>query len=357
MHRLSTTRVEADAVANRPGKSVIQYTKRQIRTFIRRLKMKSNANNTTKKWKRVVFGVLALAAFALTVVQLTTRNSVLADDTEMTFPSSAEAGAALAKAARSSDETALGKILGVDTKALLTTGDHEAGKAAMQAFASKYEKMNRWVDMTDGSRVLYIGADNFAFPVPLAKNASGKWYFDAVAGTEELRAREIGRNELLAIDACAALADAQEIYFAAHGESAEFAQHIVSTSGKQDGLYWPVLEQRVSSPLANLGDFAGPSVAALAPDAPLVIDGYKLRILTAQGDDAPGGAQSYIMNGKMTGGFAILATPVKYAETGIMTFMSGIDGVVYERDLGPDTAKIAASIQEFNPSDDWLEVE
>jgi Protein of unknown function (DUF2950) len=319
--------------------------------------MKSNAKKTTKKWMRVVIGVLAFAAFALLVVQLKTRNSVSAGGTQTTFPSSAEAGAALAKAAKSGDETAVAQILGLDTKVLLSAGDKEADKAALEIFASKYEKMNRWVDMTDGSRVLYIGADNFAFPVPLAKNASRQWYFDAVAGAEEIRARDIGRDELLTIDACSELASAQEVYFAAGGDSAEFAQRIVSTSGKQDGLYWPASEQQTSSPVANLDEFAGPSTATPAPDGPLVIDGYTLRILTAQGDDAPGGAQSYIVNGKMTGGFAILATPVKYAETGIMTFMTGVDGVVYERDLGPDTAKIAASIQEFNPTDDWSEVE
>src|SRR5208282_5967455 len=111
-----------------------------------------------------------------------------------------------------------------------------------------------------------------------------------------------GRNELLTIDACFALAGAQENYFAAGGDSAEFAQRIISTSGKQDGLYWAVSEQQVSSPLANLDEFAGPSTATPAPNGPLVIDGYVLRILTAQGDDAPGGAQSYIVNGKMTGG-------------------------------------------------------
>jgi hypothetical protein len=319
--------------------------------------MESNANKTTKKWKRVVIGVLALAAFALVVVQLKTRNSGFAQDTQMTFPSSAEAGAALAKAATSGDETALAQILGVDTKILLSTGDKEADKAALEAFASKYEKMNRWVDMTDGSRVLYIGADNFAFPVPLAKNASGQWYFDAVAGAQEIRARDIGRNELLTIDACSAIASAQEVYFANGGDSAEFAQRIISTSGKQDGLYWPASEKQVSSPLANLNEFPRSSLATLSPDEPLVIDGYKLRILTAQGDDAPGGAKSYIVNGKMTGGFAILATPVKYAQTGIMTLMTGPDGMVYERDLGPDTVKIAASIHEFNPNDDWSLVE
>ncbi|MGA8214959.1 MAG: DUF2950 family protein [Candidatus Sulfotelmatobacter sp.] len=319
--------------------------------------MKSNANKTTKKWMRVVIGALAFAAFALVVVQLKTRNSVSAEGTQITFPSPAEAGAALAKAAKSGDETAVAEILGLDTKVLLNAGDKEADKAALETFASKYQKMNRWVDMTDGSRELYIGADNFAFPVPLAKDASRQWHFDAVAGAEEIRARDIGRNELLTIDAGIELARAQEIYFAAGGDSAEFAQRIISTPGKQDGLYWAASEQQVSSPLSNLAEFAGPSIATLAPDGPLVIDGYRLRILTAQGNDAPGGAQSYIVNGKMTGGFAILATPVKYGETGIMTFMTSIDGVVYERDLGPDTAKIAASIQEFNPSDNWLEVE
>jgi hypothetical protein len=321
--------------------------------------MKSNANKTTKKWMRVVIGVLALAAFALVVVRLKTRNAVSAEATQITFPSSTEAGAALAKAAKSGNETAVAEILGLDTKVLLSARDKDkaADKAALETFASKYAKMNRWVDMTDGSRVLYIGADNFAFPVPLAQNASHQWYFDAVAGAEEIRARDIGRNELLTIDACSELASAQEIYFAAGGDSAEFAQRIISTSGKQDGLYWPASAQQASSPLANLGEIAGPSSATLSPDGPVVIDGYKLRILTAQGDDAPGGAQSYIVNGRMTGGFAILATPVDYAETGIVTFMTSSDGVVYERDLGPDTAKIAASIQEFNPSEDWLRVE
>jgi len=222
---------------------------------------------------------------------------------------------------------------------------------------AKYAKMNRWVDMTDGSRVLYIGADNFAFPVPLAKNSSGQWYFDGIAGAEEVRTRNIGRNELLTIDACSALATAQQMYFANGGESGEYAQHIVSTSGKQDGLYWPASKNQALSPLASLNEFPKSSLASISPGQPLVIDGYTLRILTAQGDEVPGGAMSYIVNGKMTGGFAVLATPVKYAETGIMTFMTGSDGAVFERDLGPDTANIAASIQQFNPTDDWSEVE
>jgi len=317
--------------------------------------MESNVNKTWK-WKNVALIAGLALALAAGVVGTRTSNWTLTRKSQTTFQSPAEAGAALDKAAKSGDEAALAKILGVDAKAMLTTGDEEADKAAMTAFASKYKKMNRWVDMSDGSRVLHIGADNFAFPVPLAKNPSGKWYFDGVAGAQEIRARDIGRNELLAIDACTALVDAQEMYFADSGY-AGFAQRIISTSGKQDGLYWPASADQGTSPLASLDEFPKASLTALSPDQPLVIDGYKVSVLIAQGDDAPGGARSYMVDGQMTGGFAILATPVKYAETGIMTFMTGIDGVVYERDLGPDTAKIAASFQEFNPTDGWSPVE
>jgi len=319
--------------------------------------MKSNVNKTTKKWKQVGIGLLALSLVGALILKLKTEIAAKAGDVQVTFQTPAEAGAVLAAAAKNSDETALEKILGVSTKALLSTGDKDADKAAIDAFAAKYAKMNRWVDMTDGSRVLYIGADNFAFPVPLAKNSSGQWYFDGIAGAEEVRTRNMGRNELLTIDACSALAAAQQMYFSYGGESGEYAQHIVSTSGTQDGLYWPTSKDQALSPLASLNEFAESSLASISPGQPLVIDGYTLRILNAQGDEASGGAMSYIVNGKMTDGFAILATPVKYAETGIMTFMTGNDGVIYERDLGPDTAKIASSIQQFNPTDDWSEVE
>lgn len=306
-----------------------------------------------KTWKKVaLMAVLMLAAITFLVGRLQTNSSVLAGNAQMTFKSPDEAGAALVKAAMNGDAEALVNILGADAKALLTPGDTEADKAVLEAFVYKYEKMNRWVAMDDGSRVLYIGTDNYAFPVPLAKNSSGEWYFDAVAGAAEIRAREIGRNELLAIDACAGLANAEDLYFA--GYPGQFAQRIISTSGKQDGLYWPTsAKMPVSSPLGGFTGLRQSSPGGKPVQEPLVIDGYSFRILTAQGDAAPGGAQSYIVNGKMTGGFAILATPVKYAETGIMTFMTGTDGVIYEQDLGPDTVKLAAAIQKFNPTDDW----
>ena len=319
--------------------------------------METNANKTNK-WKQLTkITALPLVVLGIAFVQIESRNLAQAEEAHITFQSPADAGAALVQAAKNGDDAALGQILGVKTKVLLNTGDKETDQAALESFAAKYDKVNRWVDMMDGSRVLYIGADNFAFPVPLAKNSSGKWYFDAVAGAEETRARDIGRNELLTIDACSALTDAQNAYFAIGGDSAEYARKIISTAGKEDGLYWPASGKETLSPLANLSQFPRSSVAKLSADELFVLDGYKFRVLTAQGNDASGGARNYIMNGKMTAGFAILATPVQYAETGIMTFITGPDGAVYEQDLGPDTAKIATSIQEFNPTDDWSLVE
>jgi Protein of unknown function (DUF2950) len=310
----------------------------------------------TVKWKQIaLISGLALASLAAVAVKLTTRNSAFAEGAQMTFRSPAEAGAALASGTKAGDEEVLSRILGVEAKSLLITGEKKADQEAMEGFTAKYEKMNRWVEMTDGTRVLYIGADNFAFPVPLVKNPSGRWYFDAVGGAQEVKARDIGRNELLAIDACAALANAQEIYVATVGPAPEYAQRIVSTPGKRDGLYWPASQTQATSPLGALDEFPQTSLGSI--QEPLSIDGYTMRILTSQGDAAPGGAESYIVDGKMTGGFAILATPVKYGETGIMSFMTGDNGVVYERDLGPNTATVATSIREYNPDQSWLPVD
>jgi hypothetical protein len=321
--------------------------------------MNTDHDKTISKWTVwALVGILALAGLGFTIRAVDTGNLAFASDaaTQMTFQSPAEAATALAQATKDTDEKALTKVLGGDASALITSGDSEPDKAAMRQFFSKYQQMNRWVDMSDGSRVLYIGADNFAFPVPLAKNASGSWYFDAVAGAQENRAREIGRNELLTIDALAALANAEQSY-SANTDSGEYAQRIISTAGKQDGLYWPASDSLGVSPLAQLEEFPNSSLTSLSPDRPFVIDGYAMRILTGQGDDAPGGAQGYIVNGRMTGGFAILATPVKYGETGIMSFMIGREGFVYERDFGPDTAKTAASIQEYNPDGNWSPID
>lgn len=319
--------------------------------------------DTNSKKSRKRMGFAAAAVIVLAAAVLLTRKvqsgywpTFSKSASQVTFQSPADASTALANAAKVDDRVALGRILGPDTMALLMSGDSESDKTAVSSFASKYQQMNRWVDMTDGSRVLYIGADNFAFPVPLAKNSSGLWYFDAIAGAQEVRAREIGRNELLAMDASYALANAEEIYYSG-GDSPRFAQQIVSSPREQNGLYWPASEETGVSPLGDISQFPKGSLASLSPGQPFVIDGYELRILTAQGDAADGGAQSYIVNGKLTGGFAIVAVPVKYGETGIMTFMINNEGTLYERDFGPDTTKIADSIQQYNPDENWSQVD
>ncbi len=316
------------------------------------------SKNRTHMWKRfAAIALLVVLGFGLGVTDAATEAFAAEKTTQITFDTPASAGAALVEAAKDDDEMALSGMLGLDTKTMLSTGDKEQDNAELQQFAVKYDQMNRWVEMSDGSRVLYIGADNFAFPVPLAQDSSGRWYFDGIAGAEEVRARNIGGNELLAIDACNALTYAQQMYFAGRGHLTEYAQRIVSSQGKQDGLYWPVSAKQAASPLAVVQEFPKSSVGSLAAGEPFVLDGYTFRILTAQGNDAPGGARKYVVNGKMTNGFAILATPMKYAETGIMTFMVGPHGMVYERDFGPDTTKMAASIQEFNPTEEWSPVE
>ena len=308
----------------------------------------------THVWKRVgAIALLVVLSFGLAAGDLTIEAFAAEKTTQITFDTPAAAGAALVQAAKDDDEMALSGMLGLDTKTLLQSGSKEQNKADLQTFAAKYDTMNRWVDMSDGSRVLYIGADNFALPVPLAQDSAGRWYFDGIAGAQEIRSRDIGRNELLAIDACYALANAQHVYFAMHAHAPLYAERIISTKGKRDGLYWPVSATQVPSPLAALDEFAKSSLASASPAQPFVMDGYSFRVLTAQGDDAPGGARSYATNGHLTDGFAVLAMPVKYAETGIMTFMVGPDGTVYEQDFGPDTAKIASSIQAYNPNDDW----
>jgi hypothetical protein len=323
---------------------------------------------TTMKtlWKRFSTNLdapLTYQALIVFAVWLFAVNSAAASGApaQATFATPAEAGQALQGATRADNEDELRRILGPDSQNVVSSGDAAADKAAMQSFATKYNQMNRWVAMTDGSEVLYIGADNYPFPVPLAKNSDSRWYFDMAAGKQEILARRVGRNDLLAIDGCFALAKAEKQYFRAprNGNSVrEYARRVISNDGRQDGLYWPPASAKQSpSPLAILAELPNSSVDLLAPGQPLVLDGYILRILTAQGDAAPGGAKSYIVNGKMTGGFAILATPLKYGKTGIMTFMSGSDGAIYEQDLGLDTFKIAASTQEFNPTSDWSPVE
>ena len=217
--------------------------------------------------------------------------------------------------------------------------------------------MHRWREMKAGGQILYTGADNFPFPIPLGQNPAGQWYFDTGAGKDEILARRIGKDELTAIAACAAIAQAQDQYFThTHdGDSVkQYAQRLVSAEGKQDGLYWPVPAGQAPSPLEEVRDFAKAAGYSSTGTKPQPFDGYYFRILTRQGDKAKGGAKDYMVNGKMTGGFAVLAYPAEYRNSGIMTFIVDRDGVVYQKDLGENTTDAAAAMSEYNPGDGWI---
>ena len=275
---------------------------------------------------------------------------------ERSFTTPEEAGEALVTAARSGDQGALTAIFGPDSRDVLFAGDALEDQNHLKEFVASYGQMHRWANIKVGGKILYTGTDNSPFPIPLDQNSSGQWSFDTAAGRDEILARRIGRGELIAIAACDAIAAAQKQYFnQIHDNQKEYAQKFVSDDGKQDGLYWQASVGQAPSPLAQLGDLAKAVGYAATGTKPQPFNGYYFRILTKQGDKAPGGAKDYLVDGKLIGGFAILAYPVEYRNSGIMTFLVGKDGVVYQKDLGEKTAEIAATTA-YNPEDGWRAV-
>lgn len=274
-----------------------------------------------------------------------------------TFASEDDAGAALLEAAKTGDQQALVAIFGPDAQNVLFTGDAAKDKDNQTAFVDAYNQMHRWVRIKAGGEVLHVGADNFPFPIPLDRNKDGKWLFDTAAGKDEILARRIGNGELSAIAVVRAIADAQHQYFnQAHDGVKQYAQKFVSDEGKHNGLYWPVQEGQAQSPLGPVADFAKALGYSNAGDKPQAFNGYYFRMLTKQGDSAKGGAKDYIVDGKMTGGFAVLAYPVRYRDTGIMTFIMDQHGVLYQKDLGEKTDSDGSTMVAYNPGDGWQSV-
>ncbi len=278
-----------------------------------------------------------------------------AKESKKTFASPQEAGAALLKAAKSGDQASLLEIFGPDGKEILFTGDAASDQTALKDFAAAYETMNRWGKIAAGGEMLYVGADNYPFPVPLEKNSSGQWYFDTAEGADEILARRIGKDELVAIATLGALANAEQQYFNQKhvGQVQQYAGKFVSDEGQHNGLYWPASKGEDQSPLGQMGDFAAGAGYTNKAATPQPFNGYKFRILTKQGERAKGGAKNYVVNGNMTGGFAILAYPAEYRNSGITTFLIGTDGIVYQKDLGEKTVESAQGITEYNPGEGW----
>src|SRR5271166_3346011 len=279
---------------------------------------------------------------------------------QKTFANAQDAGKTLYDAVKSGDKAAAEAVLGASSASILSSGDEVEDKNGRDRFTQRYEQMNRWAKEINGSETLILGAENWPFPIPLKKDAAGAWYFDTKAGVKEILFRRIGKNELAAIRVCDALADAQDEYFSQTHDGdpvKQYAQKVISDPGKQNGLYWKTAEGETESPIGPLVAYATGQGYGGQHDTPQPFHGYYYRMLTAQGANAKGGAKSYIVDGKMTGGFAFVAYPAEYRNSGVMTFVVDTQGVIYENDLGPKTAEIAAAMTAFNPDKTWRVVE
>jgi hypothetical protein len=269
---------------------------------------------------------------------------------QQSFANPDEAVSALASAVKSGTKDAILKVLGAGGEDIVDSGDEVADKDVRNAFASAYDA--RHSVKVDGKRAtLIIGPDDFLFPIPMIHTKTG-WEFDTEEGTHEVLYRRIGRNELDTIQTCLAFVDAEDEYAGkdrGEGKGA-YAQRIVSSPGKTDGLYWP--SDANDSPLGQLAAEAS-AEGYEAGSEPKPYHGYYYRILTRQGPSAAGGTLSYIVNGKMIGGFALVAYPASYGNSGVMTFIVNHAGTVYEKDMGENTDATAKAMSSFNPDKSW----
>jgi hypothetical protein len=277
------------------------------------------------------------------------------------FDSPEAAVQAMVDAAKSDGNGALMKLFGKDGEPLVNSGDEVADKNARARFLERYAEANSIDKAVPESVVLEVGADKWPFPVPIVSEG-GKWHFDTPTGVDELVNRRVGANELDTIQSCLAYADAQREYYMRNPENApllHYAGRLISADGKKDGLYWPAGENEEISPL-GLGFAAARAEGYEPKDGSMKgvpFHGYIYRLLTRQGANAPGGAYDYVVNGELLGGFAAIAFPAEYGSSGVMTFMVSHDGVVYSKDLGPETAKLALAVDTFDPGPDWKKEE
>lgn len=291
-------------------------------------------------------GIAAAAAFALLLSPVRAQQG---------FPNPEDAAAALATAVKAGTSRAMLKVLGRDAADIIESGDDVADANARERFLSAYDA--RHSIKADGNKkaTLILGPDDFPFPIPLVNNNDG-WSFDAAAGRREILYRRIGRNELAAIQTCLAYVDAQNEYAEKdRGEGVgTYAQRIVSRPGKTDGLFWR--DDKDPSPLGELAAHAAAEGYKAGEEAE-PYHGYYYRILKAQGPDAPGGALNYVVKGKMIGGFALVAWPAEYGNSGVMTFLVNHAGTVYQKDLGSRTEFLAKRMIVFDPDHTWKKVD
>ena len=270
---------------------------------------------------------------------------------QKTFSSPEEASQALVTAARSNDEEALLEILGRDAKEIVSSGDATEDAETRANFVRRYEQMHRLVHEPDGTTTLYIGAENWPTPIPLV-NKGNAWFFDTDAGKQEILYRRVGRNEMSAIRVCEELVAAEKEYRSSQHD--QYAEKIFSDEGQRNGLYWKAAAGEPESPIGPLvASAVAEGYATPREGVPTPYRGYYFHILTRQGKKGPGGAKNYVVNGKMTEGFAFVAYPAEYRSSGVMTFIVDRDGVVYEKDLGKKTEVLGKAINEYNPDSTW----
>lgn len=290
---------------------------------------------------------------------------------QVTYSSPDDALQGLVSAAKDKDHSAMSKIFGPDYDKLLS-GDSVEDEKDLNDFASAVEESAKLQKDSDSKYTVLVGKDNWPTPVPIVQK-DGMWLFDTKAGLDEVVNRRIGENELSAIETCRAYAVAQWEYYTEgdwdHDSVAEYAQRFISTPGKHDGLFWETAEGEKPSPLGKLvaearaegygpkPQTAGNGAAAAAPGETATprapYHGYHFKILTAQGSHAPGGKYSYIINGNMIAGYALVAYPANWGSSGVMTFVINQQGRVYEKNLGPNTAKLAAAMTSYDPDLSW----
>jgi len=276
---------------------------------------------------------------------------------QKTFGSPEEAMEALAETVAAGDSEGLLAVLGPEAEEIVSSGDEVYDKQARERFMEGYRQKVEVVKESKDRVSIILGNDNWPFPIPIVKEDAG-WFFDTAAAKEELLNRRIGRNELNAIQTCLAYVDAQQEYASVDRDRdgvIEYARKFFSDEGRRDGLYWEVSQDEQPSPV-------GPLLAVAASegydftkssDESRSYQGYYYKILEAQGPDAPGGAYSYVINGNMVAGFALVAWPALYGQSGIMTFIVNQNGIVYEIDLGAETAKTAGEMTQYNPDPNW----
>jgi hypothetical protein len=309
--------------------------------------------------RKLLFSLLLLPAL-LVILAGVPALAASSHKTQKSFASPEDAAKSLVAAVRSNNTKELVAIFGPGSQTIVSSGDPVADKAGRERFVKLYDEKNAIEGADTGKAVLSIGNEDHPFPIPIIKKG-GAWRFDTKAGKEEILNRRIGRNELNVIDVLRAYVDAQREYAAMEptGKGVRaFAQKISSTPGKKDGLYWKAKEGEQESPFGPLAAKAvGEGYAKSTSGKPTPYHGYLFRILKAQGKDADGGAFDYVVNGRMVLGFAMVAYPAQYGSSGIMTFIVNQNSVVYQKDLGRNTGRIAAAMKLYNPDKSWKKAE